>query len=183
MKQEKCIKTANKYKFACLHIGRRGPDMVDATLATWVNIAIPSILFGCATIVLSETTVAAIERVQAQITKTLLGLPSSTANICAQTELGIIPFRLALYKVQLAFYFRVLDMSPKRLAKRAMMEHLGMGWDSPYFKYILSIQKSVKLNFIPPTIRYLKTHLYTWSLSLVNNALSTLSLPYVTPLL
>ena len=182
MKQEKCIKTANKYKFACLHIGRRGPDMVDATLATWENIAIPAILFGCETTLFSETSIIAIERVQGQIAKNLLGLPSSTANICAQTELGIIPFRLALYKAQLAFYFRVLDMPSKRFAKKAMLEHLGMGWQSPYFKYILGIRKSVSMNFVPPSMRYMKTHLYTWSLSEVNATLSSLSLPYVAPL-
>ena len=182
MKQDKCIKTANKYKFACLHIGRRGPDMVDATLATWGNIAIPSILFGCETILFSETTIIEIEKVQAQIAKKLLGLPSSTANICAQTELGIIPFRLALYQAQLAFYFRVLDMSSQRLAKKAMMEHLSMDWHSPYISYILGIRESVSLNFIPPTTRYLKTHLYSWSLSEVNATLASLSLPYVSPM-
>ena len=182
MKQEKCIKTANKYKFACLHIGRRGPDMVDATLATWESIAIPSILFGCETTLFSDATIIAIERVQGQIAKNLLGLPQSTANICAQTELGIIPFRLALYKAQLAFYFRVLDMPSKRFAKKAMLEHLGMGWQSPYFKYILDIRKSVNMNFIPPSMRYMKTHLYTWSLSEVNATLTSLSLPYVAPL-
>ena len=182
MKQEKCVKTANKYKFACLHIGRRGPDMVDATLATWENIAIPSILFGCKTILFSETTIMAVERVQAQIAKNLLGLPSSTANICAQTELGVIPFRLALYKAQLAFYFRVLEMSSKRLAKKAMMEHLGRGWQSPYIKYILCIRRAVSLNFFPPTTRYMNTHLYSWSLSEVNATVASLSLPYVTPL-
>ena len=97
-KNAKCIQTANKYKFACLHIGKRGPDVVDATLATWVNIAVPSILFGCESIIFTQTTIAAIESVQAQVAKRLLGLPSNTANVCAQTELGIIPFRLALYK-------------------------------------------------------------------------------------
>ena len=178
-KNAKCIQTANKYKFACLHIGKRGPDVVDATLATWVNIAVPSILFGCESIIVTQTTIAAIERVQAQVTKRLLGLPSNTANVCAQTELGIIPFRLALYKAQLSFYFRVLDLPSTRWAKKAMLEHLGGGWQSPYFGYITEVRESVNLNFFPPTIRYLKSHLYTWSLSEVNGILAELSLPYV----
>ena len=35
---------------------------------------------------------------------------------------------------------------------------------------------------LPPTTRYLKSHLYTWSLSEVNSTLADLSLPYVSPL-
>ena len=50
-KQSKCLKIAKKYKFACLHIGRSGPDVVDMALATWNQIAIPSILFGCDSII------------------------------------------------------------------------------------------------------------------------------------
>ena len=181
-KQVKCIRTANKYMFACLHVGNRGPDVVDATLATWENIAVPSILFGCESIIFTETTIIEIEKVQAQVTKRLLGLPSNTANICAQTELGIIPFRLALYKAQLLFYFRVLDLPSTRWVKKALLEHLGNGWRSPYFGYITKIREAVNLNFFPPTIRYLKSHLYTWSLSEVNGKLADLSLPYVAPL-
>lgn len=181
-KQQKCIQTANKYKFACLHIGRRGPDVVDATLATWENIAIPSILFGCESMIFTETTILAIERVQAQIAKRLLGLPANTANICAQTELGIVPFRLVLYKTQLAFFFRVLDLPSTRWVKKAMLEHLSLQWPSPYLKYISSVRDTVRLPFFPPTTRYLRTHLYEWSLSEVNFKLSQLSLPYVGPL-
>ena len=181
-KQDKCIKTANKYKFACLHVGRKGPDVVDATLATWENIAIPSILFGCESILFTDSTIHAIERAQAQVAKTLLGLPVNTANICAQTELGIIPFQLALYKVQLGFYFRVLQLPSTRWVKKAMIEHRSMGWQSSYIKYIDKVRESVCLNFFPPTDRYLKTHLYAWALSDVNSSLAKLSLPYVSPL-
>ena len=56
-KRAKCVKIANKYKFACLHLGKRGPDVVDATLATWTNIALPSILFGCEAIIFKECTI------------------------------------------------------------------------------------------------------------------------------
>ena len=181
-KLQKCVKTANKYKFACLHASKCGPDVVESTLATWENIAIPSILFGCESIIFTETTILGIERVQAQIAKRLLGLPANTANVCAQTELGIIPFRLALYKCQLSFYFRVLDLPQSRWVKKALLEHLSMCWPSPYLKNISAIRDKVNLHFFPPTTRYLKTHLFQWSLSEVNSQLVDLSLPYVQPL-
>ena len=181
-KQQKCIRTATKYKFACHHIGRKGPDVVDTTLATWENVAIPSILFGCETVLFTDSTIQAVEKIQADITKKLLGLPANTANVCAQTELGIIPFRLALYKAQLSFYFRVLDMPESRWAKKAMLDHLSQRWPSPYLKYINKVRERVHLSFLPPTTRYLRTHLYAWSLSSVNETIHSLSLPNVAPL-
>ena len=111
-----------------------------------------------------------------------MGLPKNTANICAQTELGIIPFRLALYKAQMSFYFRVLDLPSTRWVKKALLEHLRLTWPSPYLKYMSSLRTIVNMQFVPPTERYLKTHLYTWSLSEVNNTLANLTLPYVAPL-
>ena len=63
-----------------------------------------------------------------------------------------------------------------------MVEQLSMSWPSPYLKYINKLRESVCLNFCPPTQRYLKTHLYTWSLTMVNTTLKTLSLPHVPPL-
>ena len=176
-KQAKCIKIANKYKFACLHLGKRGPDVVDMTLATWTGIAIPRILFGCESIIFKEYNIAAIEKTQ--IAKNLLGVPSNTVNICAQTELGLFPFRLCLYKAQLKFYFRVLGLPNSRWVKQALLEHLSLSWPSPYLSYIVSVREAVCLPFVPATPRYLSVHLAQWSLSEINHALSQLSLPYV----
>ena len=72
-KQQKCLLTAKRYKFACFYVGRTGPDVVDTVLATWSNIAIPSMLSGCDVIPFSESTIQAIERIQSQLAKGLLG--------------------------------------------------------------------------------------------------------------
>ena len=178
-KQAKCLRTAKKYKFACLHIGKEGPDVVDVSLATWNQIALPSILYACDSILFTESTILGLEKIQSDIAKIILGLSVNTVNIAAQTELGILPFRLSLYKAQLRFYFRVLDLPNSRWVKKAMMEHLSMAWPSPYFKYIISVRERVQLPFVPPTQRYLGSHLYQWSLSEVNNVVSSHDLPYV----
>ena len=178
-KQNKCFKTAKKYKFACLHIGRSGPDVVDVSLATWNQIALPTILYGCDSILFTESTILGLERIQSEIAKNILGLSVNTVNVAAQTELGIIPFRLSLYKMQLRFYFRVLALPSSRWVKKALLEHLSMRWPSPYHKYVTSIRESVQLPFVPPTLRYLGTHLYEWSLSETNDVISRHSLPYV----
>lgn len=178
-KRAKCVKIANKYKFACLHLGKRGPDVVDATLATWTNIALPSILFGCEAIIFKECTIETLESIQSKIAKNLLGVPANTVNICAQTELGMFPFRMCLYRCQLKFYFRVLNLPPSRWVKQALLDHLSLQWPSPYLEYITSIRVSVHLSFVPPTPRYLAIHLAQWALAETNHVLERHSLPYV----
>ena len=158
-KRRKCIRVANKYKFACLHLGTIGADVVDATMATWCNIALPSILFGCEGIIFNETTISDLESIQSDIAKSLLGLPSNTVNVCAQTELGMLPNSLILYKKQLNFYFRVLELPTSRWVKKALMEHLALTWPSPYLKYVTSVRNKVMLFSFPPTRKYLNVHL------------------------
>ena len=182
-KQAKCITVANSYKFACLRLGRRGPDVVDVSLATWINIALPTILFGCESILFKESNILAIERIQAQVAKIVLGVSANTVNICAQTELGLFTFRHLLYRLQLKFYFRVLDLPDSRWVKQALLDHLALAWPSPYLAYITSIRQEIMLHFVPPTMRYLNVHLSQWSLSVTNQAISTLKLPYVQPLM
>ena len=65
-----------------------GPDIVDVVLSTWLNVAIPAILNGCDMIPFSDTNIEEIERIQAQVAKFALGVPISTPNVCAETELG-----------------------------------------------------------------------------------------------
>ena len=60
-KQKKCVRTAQRYRYACHYVGRTGPDMIDVVLATWNNIAIPTILSGCEVIPFTEETIEAIE--------------------------------------------------------------------------------------------------------------------------
>ena len=179
MKQKKCLNTATKYKFACLHLGKQFDDAVEATIVTWVNIAIPSMLFGCESILFSEANIMEVEKVQSQVAKSVLGDPVSTASVCAQTELGILPLRHVLYKLQLNFYFRVLGLPQSRWVKQALMEHLSLKWPSPYIEYISNIRHKVCLHFVPPTQKYLRTHLFHWSLSEINTRIEKLNLPHV----
>ena len=181
-KRAKCLEVANDYKFACLHLGKRGPDVVDVTLATWNNIAIPSILFGCESIIFKECTVAALERIQSKVAKSLLGVPSNTVNVCAQSELGMLPFRMLLYKCQLKFYFRVLELPESRWVKQALLDHLSLQWSSPYLDYITDIRVSVHLPFVPPTPKYLAIHLVQWALAETNQVIENHSLPFVSNL-
>ena len=181
-RQHRCIQTAKKYNFACSYVGRTGPDVIDTVLATWSNIAVPSILSGCEMIPFSETTIQAIERIQSQLAKRTLGLPQSTANVCAQTELGLKPFRMILYQHQLAFFIRVMNLPSDRWVKKVMLDHLNGAWVSPYMKYLASIRLKLGILVTPPSIKSSKALLNTWFLHQTNLELQRLSLPCLTPL-
>ena len=139
-KQRLCVATAYKYKSSCIYVSRMGPDAVDVVLCTWKNVAIPAILTGCEMIPFCETRISEIERIQAQIAKFALGLSSSCPNICAQTELGLAPFRKLLFDLQLKFYFRALFIDNNRWVHQALLDHLSGSWYSPYLVHIASIR-------------------------------------------
>ena len=130
-KQKQCVQTALKYKGSCIYVSRMGPDTVDVIHCTWLNVAIPAILHGCEVIPFCETRITEIERIQSQVAKFALGLPLSSPNFCAQTELGWKSFRQLLYECQIKFYFRVLFLDKKRWVHQALLDHLSGSWASP----------------------------------------------------
>ena len=181
-RQRRCVQTAKSYKFACFYVGRTGPDVIDTVLATWSNIAVPSMLSGCEVIPFSEATIQSVERLQSQLAKNALGVPQSTPNICAQTELGLKPFRMLLYQHQLSFYVRVMNLPQGRWVRRVLSAHLDGTWDSPYMSYIAGIRQKLDLLLAPPSIPFLRLHVNSWFLAHTNDSLSDLSLPCVFPL-
>lgn len=181
-RQQRCLATAKRYKFGCFYVGRTGPDVIDTVLATWTNIAIPSMISGCEVIPFTETTIESIERIQSQLAKHVLGLPQSAPNICAQTVLGLKPFRMVLYQHQLSFYTRVMNLPSTRWVRSVLSDHLNGDWISPYIVYIAKIRQKLQLLSAPPSIKFLKTHLNSWFLDRVNRDLSQLSLHCVSPI-
>ena len=180
-RQQKSIATAKRYKFACYYIAKNGPDVVDMAIATWNNIAIPSILTGCEVIPFSDASIEAIERAQSQLAKSLLGLRQSAPNICAQTELGFKPFRMLLWKHQLGFYQRLIKLPESRWASSALRDHLSGTWSSPYIGYITRIMEKIKMFNLVPTARGLDIHLNEWAIQETNDKISMLKLPCISP--
>ena len=155
--QQKCIQTAKRYKYSCCYLGRTGPDFVDKVLATWSNIAIPSILSGCEVIQFTESNINIIERIQSQVAKIALSVPQNTSNVCAQTEMGMKPFRMRLYELQLGYYIRLLNLSRDRWVHKVLYDHLTGGWHSPYMAYISRITTGgctayEEVSFHPPEL-------------------------------
>ena len=181
-RQQRCILTAKSYKFACFHVSRIGPDVVDTVLATWSNIAIPTMLSGCEVIPFSDATIESVERIQSQLAKHALGLTQSTANFCAQTELGLKTFRHLLYQHQLGFFLRMMSLPADRWVRRVLCDHLEGSWESSYYSYISSIRQKLQLYTIPVSKSSLKLHLNAWFLNKVNELVFNSSLECIEPI-
>ena len=73
---EKARSSALSYKKACISLDYDGPDYVDMTLCLWLNVAMPSILFGCEVVPFSQAIIDDIDRFQSALGKfTLACLP------------------------------------------------------------------------------------------------------------
>ena len=173
-KQKHCVKTAHKYKSSCIHVSRMGPDVVDVVLSTWSNVAVPAILSGCEMIPFCVTRVAEIERIQAQIAKFALGISSTCPNVCAQTELGLKPFKQLLFECQLKFYFRALYLHEDRWVHQALLDHLSGDWASPYITYITGLRAQLGMFSPVPAPSEMKRLVGEYFLAKTNESASTL---------
>ena len=178
-KQKKCVETAKRYMYACIHLARSSADPVRLAVTTWENIAIPSIMYGCETVIFSETKLLELEKIQSQVAKWILGVPRSSANVCAQTELGFKPFKLLIYRQQLGFYFRALALHSERWVNLAMKCHLDGSWCSPYVEYICKLRCGLSLYDTSPSRSYLQQHLNLWFLNRINEQILSKSLPCI----
>ena len=155
--------------------------MVDMIVATWCNIAVPSILYGTEMIPFTETTILELERTQNQVAKYALGVPLSTAGICSQVDLGMKPFRQVLYEHQLKFYSRLMNLDDSRWVKQAFLDHLSLRWNSPYIAYIISVRLRLGLYEIPMCARRILRFTSDYFVRLTNSSLAALSLPWLLP--
>ena len=181
-KQKECIQKAQKYKGSCIYMSRDGPDVVDMVLATWCNIALPSILHGTEMVPFTESTIIALEKTQNQVAKYALGLPISAPGVCAQIELGLKPIRQLLYEHQLKFYARVLQLSDRRWAKQALLDHLSLKWRSPYLTHLHGIRSKLGLFEMPMLTSNILMITNSFFVSATNAALASLSLSWIPPI-
>ena len=181
-KQKECIAKAQKYKGSCIYMSKEGPDVVDMVVATWRNIALPSILFGTEMVPFTESTILELERAQNQVAKYALGVTLSTAGVCAQVELGFKPVRQLLYEHQLKFYTRLLQLDSSRWAKQAFLEHQSATWSSPYVAHIRSIRSKIGLHELPMCRDRLLRFTKEYFVAVTNTTLASLSLPWLTPI-
>ena len=175
--QDRAITIARKYKACCLRVAREGPDIAEVAMALWLNIAMPSLKFGCEAIPMSETAMNEVTRQQVGMSKAVLGLPQCAPNISGDVLLGTKPFRDDVFGMQLKFYVRLQQQKDSRWSKDALLDHLRGSWSSPYIKHIVAIKKEVGMIRGPVSAKHVEIALRYYSLEKLNAKLSSLDLP------
>ena len=69
----------------------------------------------------------------------------------------------------------MLWLPNSRWVKIALLDHLTGSWASPYIQYISRLRSKVSLYDPPPTLHYLRQHLFKWSFFETNRSLSNSS--------
>lgn len=173
---------ANSYRGACIRIAADGPDIVDLAMSLWMNVAMPSLLFGCETIPFSKQVIDAISRNQSSVGKFNLGLPPCSPNISSSVILGMKPFKELLYSAQLKFYVRLSKQPNARWSKDALLDNICGGWPSPYIKMLGQIKQEVGMFKWPVSFRHVDIVLGHHFLEQTNSEIRRLKLPALTPL-
>ena len=172
---------ACSYRKQCLAIADDGPDIVDIALSLWLNVAMPSILYGCEVVPFTKTVIEEIERHQSRVGKFALGLPLSTPNISSTSILGMRPFKELLYGAQLRFLVRLFKQDDRRWSKDAFRDHLEGGWQSPYVKYIGEIRDELGLPRWPHSAGEVRLALSSHFTRITNEEILRLNLPALEP--
>ena len=173
---------ANTYRGACIRIAYDGPDIVDLAMSLWMNVAMPSLLFGCETIPFTKQAIDEISRQQSSVGKYSLGLPPCSPNISTPVLLGLKPFKELLYSAQLKFYVRLSKQSKDRWSKDAFLDNICGGWPSPYIKMLGDIKKEVGLFKWPVSNRHVDIVLSHHFMEVTNSEIQRLNLPALVPL-
>ena len=175
--RKRALTLAKRYKAACLWVSREGPDTTEVALCTWLNIAIPSIVFGCETVVFNETSLSELNRLQMGVGREILGLPMCAPHAAVESILGLRSIKEVIYGRQLKFYLRLKQQEPSRWSKDAWMDHLLGGWTSPYIAMISAIKHEVGMVRGPVSTRHVDEVLRHHFTTLLNEKITNLGLP------
>jgi hypothetical protein len=175
--RKRAVATAKRYKAACLRVAYDGPDVVDVAMATWLNIAIPSIVFGCECVPFTESAIDDIERYQTGVGKSVLGLPVSAPNVSVPALLGVKSFREVLYTAQLKFLVRLQSQDVHRWSHDAYLDHLYGGWVSPFISNIAGIKREIGMVRGPVSVHHVDIVTSYHFLKMLNDSISASNLP------
>ena len=174
-KQKKMVGAARRYRGACKYLSRQGPDRVDLARAVWRSVAMPAITFGTESVLVSQTTMDALDSESARWAKETLNLPANTPNVCSQVLMGIPSFRDLIYTNQLKFHLRLKNLPEERYAYQALKENQEGRWKSPYMEYIYRVRTEVGMVSFPPTEALIEEIVASSSLRRLNAKLDKLS--------
>ena len=128
---------AKAYLASILSLVKTGPDRSELAFALWSCCALPSILYGCEVMPLTQATISEIEKCQSQVGKFMLQLPRSSASVCAAIDAGLRPVWAHIAEKTLLYAFSLMRKSQDFWPRIAMNVNLAMGSKSPYTRHLL----------------------------------------------
>ena len=175
--QKRALDLAKKFKGVCMRVARDGPDVVDVAMATWVNIARPSLVYGCDFVPFSDTAITELDRCQSSVAKQALGLRLNDPNIAGEVILGLKTVREVIVTMQLKYYVRLWKQDRNRWSHDALLAHLLQRWKSPYIDHITNLKSEVGLLVSPVSARHVDIVVSAHFLAELNQKIASFDFP------
>ena len=135
---ENVKKKAKAYLTSVLSLVKAGPDRSELAHTLWTRCAIPSILYGCEIMPVSQITLREVEKCQGTVGKFILQLPQSSANVGCVIDAGLRPIWSVIAEKVIIFANRLMRRDEDYWPKKAFRYHLSIQDKSPYYKYLRS---------------------------------------------
>ena len=148
------LRLAMKYFTSCKSLASSSPDPVLFATTIWFRVALPSIMYGTESIILTPYEIMEIEKIQSNLGKFILQLHGKAANVLANLLAGFKPFQSIYYERVLKYYCTMKNYDEFHWAKKALEESQRMGSDSAYAKRIGEIWTLLGWDGEEATIKY-----------------------------
>ena len=120
-----------------LSLVKTGPDRSCLAYTLWTKIALPSILYGCEILPLTQGTINEVEKCQAVVGKLMLQIPRSSASVSVHIDAGLKPVWAVIAERVMLYSLTVMSKPSSFWPKTAMTENISDGQKSPYFRYLM----------------------------------------------
>ena len=133
--QVKC--RANHFLARVLSLVKAGPDRASLAYSLWTQVALPSILYGCEVLPLTQCTINEVEKCQAAVGKLILQIPRSSANVSVHIDAGLKPVWAVVAEKVLLYSHSIMSKPITFWPKVAMTDSITLGQKSPYYRYLM----------------------------------------------
>ena len=138
---EQIKKRCKMYLPRVLSLVKKGPDQAKLAYTLWVNIALPSILYGAEVIPIQKTVIKLIEKCQNSVARFILQIPKGSAAISGNIDCGFKPIWSIIAEKMLLYANSVMKKDSSNWAKLAFMENVLKFRDGSYYKTLLEYKR------------------------------------------
>ena len=143
-------KRSQSYLTNILSMTKTGPNRADLAYTLWTQCALPSILYGCEVMPLTQTTIAEVEKCQTQVGKFILQLPRSSASVSSSLDAGLKPVWALLAERVLLYASSTMKKASTHWARRTMSVNMALGIKSPYTRHLLRWKSATSSTLLSP---------------------------------